>query len=88
MEDLRNQMGGSAVEHLTIGATVFDSVTELNNGKNFSNSGLATKIKEPVSLQQDSQGSSQSIASSIPQDPQVPVGTHCMLELYGCPNRL
>nr|WP_281256993.1 adenosylmethionine decarboxylase [Calothrix elsteri] len=24
----------------------------------------------------------------IPQDPQVPVGTHCMLELYGCPVEL
>jgi S-adenosylmethionine decarboxylase len=85
MEDLRNQMGGSAVEHLTIGAALFDSVTELNS---ISNSGLATKIKEPVLPQQGSQGSSQFIASSIPQDPQVPVGTHCMLELYGCPPEL
>jgi S-adenosylmethionine decarboxylase len=94
MEDLRDQMGGSSVEHLTIGATVFDSVAELNNSENLSNSGLATKIKESVSPQQDSQKSSPVIASYItqdhipeefiPQDPQVPVGTHCMLELYGC----
>ncbi len=97
MEDLRDQMGGSAVGHLTIGAALFDSVTELNNSESFSNSGLATnvkeKVKEPVSLQQDSQESSQFIASYItpdyiPQDPQVPVGTHCMLELYGCPAEL
>jgi S-adenosylmethionine decarboxylase len=98
MEDLRDQMGGSAVGHLTVGAALFDSVTELNNSQNFSNSGLATKIKEPVFLQQDIQESSQAIASYItqdhipeefiPQDPQVPVGTHCMLELYGCPAEL
>jgi S-adenosylmethionine decarboxylase len=92
MEDLRAQMGGSAVEHLTIGATVFDLVAESNNSENFSNSGLATKIKEPVSLQKDSQESSQVAnyitPNQIPQDPQVPVGTHCMLELYGCPVEL
>jgi S-adenosylmethionine decarboxylase len=102
MEDLRDQMGGSAVEHLTIGAALFDSVTELNNSESFSNYALATNVKdkekEPVSLQQKSQESSQAIASYItqdhipeefiPQDPQVPVGTHCMLELYGCPVEL
>ncbi|BAZ37276.1 S-adenosylmethionine decarboxylase proenzyme [Calothrix sp. NIES-4101] len=90
MEDLRDQMGGSSVEHLTIGAAVFDSVAEFNTSENYSNTGLAMKTKESVSLQQDSQESSPVITSNIPldyipQDPQVPVGTHCMLELYGCP---
>jgi len=84
MEDLRNQMGGSAVEHLTIGATVFDSLAELNNSESFSNSGLATKIKEDSSQVTTSYIN----PDYIPQDPQVPVGTHCMLELYGCPIEL
>jgi S-adenosylmethionine decarboxylase len=84
MEDLRNQMGGSAVEHLTIGATVFDSVAELNNRESFSNSGLATKIKEDSSQVTTSYIN----PDCIPQDPEVPVGTHCMLELYGCPVEL
>ncbi len=87
MEDLRDQMGGSAVEYLTIGAAVFDSVVEVDTSNDFSNSGLATKVKP---LQQDSQDISlqPDFTSYIPQDPQVPVGVHCMLELYGCPAEL
>ncbi len=90
MEDLRDQMGGSAVEYLTVGAAVFDSV-ESDTSNDYSNSGLATKVKER-SLQQDSQDSfslqQPDFTSYIPQDPQVPVGVHCMLELYGCPVEL
>lgn len=77
MEDLRDQMGGSAVEYLTIGAAVFDASSDTSN--DFS-TGLATKVKES-SLQKPN-------TDYIPQDPQVPVGVHCMLELYGCPVEL
>ncbi len=80
MEDLRDQMGGSAVEYLTIGAAVFDADSS-DTSNDFSNSELATKVKES-SLQKPD------LTDYIPQDPQVPVGVHCMLELYGCPAEL
>lgn len=78
MEDLRDQMGGSAVEYLTIGAAVFDADSSVTS--NDFSTGLATKVKESSLQKPDT--------DYIPQDPQVPVGVHCMLELYGCPVEL
>ncbi|MBF2067468.1 MAG: adenosylmethionine decarboxylase [Calothrix sp. C42_A2020_038] len=78
MEDLRYEIGGGTVNELKV-----DGVdTSFMNGL-----GICSTIStaDRISSLEESKETLADFTTSSPQELEVPVGVHCILELYNCP---
>ncbi|RUT09112.1 hypothetical protein DSM106972_011650 [Dulcicalothrix desertica PCC 7102] len=80
MEDSRYEIGGCTVNEVKVDGLDTNFTNELGNSSTLSTAETISSLESQAALAD--------FSNFTPQDPEVPVGVHCILELYGCPPNL